>query len=97
MRRWLLCLVMVLMATPAYAVNIRNLSGREQVVVLEQGGSRTEVTIPAGRTIYYTGTDMLVYLPNQEPVDAKFDEEYAIWPSGRMMIQRQIKNRGNGQ
>lgn len=97
MHKLVVFLMLVVVATPAYAANIRNLSGREQVVVLEQGGSRTEVTIPAGRTIYYTGTDMLVYLPNQKPVDAKFDEEFVIWPSGRMMIQRQMKNRGNGQ
>lgn len=84
-------------AFPAHALNIKNLSGTRQTVVLEQGSSHMELVLEAGQTRYLQGGPFKASLPTQKPIEVRFDEEYVIWPSGKMIIQRQLKNAGGSR
>lgn len=83
-----------LAAFPAHALSIKNLSGTTQALVLEQGGNRMELILGAGQTRYLQGGPYIAHLPGQPSKEVKFDEEYVIWPSGKMHIQRRLKAAG---
>lgn len=97
MRVFLTGLLLALLASPAYAVTIKNLSDSTQVVVIEQGGNQQEVILPAGATRHYVGGAVKLIMPGQRPVNADFHDEYAIWPSGKMHIQRRHKAKGTSR
>lgn len=94
-KRVLFAVIAVVMATsPAYALSIKNLSGTQQTLVMEQGGHRQAITLAPSATQYLVGGDMTLAMPGQRPQQAKFEEEYVIWPDGQMIIQKRQKVKG---
>jgi hypothetical protein len=84
-------------AMPAFALSVKNLSGVQQSLVLEQGNNRQAVTIDKGETRYITGGDMMLTMPGQKPKYVKFEEEYVIWPDGKLIIQKRQKTKGGSR
>lgn len=92
---FLLCTVItVLIVNPAYALSIKNLSGTQQVLVMEQGGQRQAITLMPNDTHYLVGGDMTLTMPGKPAKQVKFEEEYVIWPDGQMIIQKRQKVKG---
>lgn len=90
-----LVVLAALAAAPAQALSIKNLSGEAQTLQMEQGGTTQSLHIPANATRYLMGDNIMLTLGRQHSVSAKFDEEYAIWPDGTLMIQRRLKAKGS--
>lgn len=94
MRASILFILALLAAMPAHALSIRNLTDTTQVVVMEQGGQRFEMILPPKTTRYYQGGDVTLHKVGQPPIRADFMNEYAIWPDGKLIIQRRQKVKG---
>lgn len=82
---------------PVQAFTVTNLSGQPQQIVVDEGGAQTPVTLAPGQVYRRSGGDVMVLTPTRDPVQAKFDEEYAIWPNGMMYIQKRQRNKGQAQ
>lgn len=87
-------LTFALIATPASALGIRNLSGESQVLVMEQSGNRDSVVLNAGQSLYLMTGTMQLSVAGKHPVTARFDEEFVIWPGGDLIIQKRQKTMG---
>ena len=94
MRVFSLFLMAALLAAPAHAVTLRNLSDQTQVVMVEQGGAKQEAILPPKASRHFMGGDVTLVKPGQRPVHADFQDEYAIWPDGKLIIQRRQKVKG---
>lgn len=97
MRLFSVFLAMALLAAPAHAVTVRNLSDSTQAVIVEQGSGRHELILPPGGVRYYTGGAVILTVSGQRPVRADFQDEYAIWPDGKLIIQRRQKTKGTSR
>lgn len=87
----------VLLAAPAHAVSIKNLSGSTQVVVVEQGGETRNITLTPNQTIRIHGADVTLAMPGQRPKQTDFYEDYTIWGDGKLVIQRINKIKGGAR
>lgn len=87
-------LTLALMASPASALGIRNLSGESQVLVMEQSGNRDSVVLEEGQSLYLMTSTMQLSIAGKRPVTARFDEEFVIWPGGDLIIQKRQKTMG---
>lgn len=94
MKYFALMLTAALMASPASALGIRNLSGESQVLVMEQSGNRDSVVLEEGQSLYLMTGTMQLSVAGKHPVTAHFDEEFAIWPGGDLIIQKRQKTMG---
>lgn len=92
--RSVLFIIAVLIAAPAHALSIRNLSDTTKVVVITQGGQHQEVILPPKATRHFYGGGMTLSMPGKHPIRADFTDEYAIWPDGTLSIQRRNTVRG---
>lgn len=89
--------VMVLMASPAYAVTVRNLSDVEKTILIEQGGHVQEITLEPGGFHRHVGGNVSLRVPGQSPIHTDFYEEYAIWPDGGLILQKLHRGRGQAR
>lgn len=94
MKYIIMMLTIAVMASPASALGIRNRSGEAQVLVMEQNGQRESVVLEAGRSLYLMTSTMKLSVAGERPVNARFDEEYVIWPGGDLILQKRQKTMG---
>lgn len=84
--------VSLFLAGPAQAATaITNLDDKPHTVLIEEAGSeKRSVTIEPGRTERLTGAGMVIYYEDQFPIRVHGYEgmELAIWPPGRISVQR---------
>lgn len=78
----------------AHALTVKNLSDSTHVIVIERGGNMQEIVLPPKASRHFTGGDMVLHMPGQRPIQAEFLNEYAIWPDGKLIIQRRQKIKG---
>ena len=96
--RYLVMAFLMLFASPAHAVTIKNLSGSTQVVVVEHGGASDEIVLEPGQSHHRFGAGIALMMPGQRPIrNVDPYDQYAIWPEGKLYIQKRqaIKGRGN--
>lgn len=97
MRLIITMLALALLSTPAYAVTVRNLSDTPKVVIVEQGGNAQEITLEPGGIHRHIGGDVSLQVPGQSPIHTDFYEEYAIWPDGKLILQKLHRGRGQAR
>lgn len=96
MRFGVLCIVLVLIAFDVHALAITNLHKESQQVTVDQYGQAKNVTIAPGQTWRTSGRTFTLRKIGQPDIRAETLDEYVIWPSGRMGLQRRDSQRRHG-
>lgn len=85
------------LVAPAQAVVIKNLSNEPQMLIIEQLGSKQEITLPPGGRYQRLGAGIILHQQGREKgIIAHPEGEYSIWPDGDIHIQRYQKVQTNG-
>ncbi len=88
---WLLC---VMMPSAAQALAITNLSGVPQTVEIHDGDNFVPQLIAEGATLRLIGRYEVRMNDSIKTIER--DEEYVIWPDGRLQPQKKRNNNSKG-
>lgn len=87
MRFLLSFFVVMMVALPAHALKVTNLDSIAWPVVLHDAGTTRQVTLKPGQSMYTPGYAIRLNLPGKPEQLSHRNDEYVIWPHGRLLIQ----------